>query len=117
MKVKDKNIPKKTHQNKYAHLVSKRDKSYLDEFTPDATLDYHDRGSMSKYKIEKLLEDFLIESYSEGLKKLLVITGQGKVVRPIVRRFLDKSDYIEKFKKAGYFNGQSGAFEVSLKTS
>jgi DNA-nicking Smr family endonuclease len=106
---------RKVHKNKYAHLVPKRDKSHLEPFTPQATLDYHDRGPLSKYEIEKLLEDFLLESYTDGLNKVLIITGKGQVVRPIVSKSLKKNSLVQKSSKAGYYNGQSGAFEVYLK--
>ncbi len=107
---------RREHKNKYAHLVKKSDKKHLEQFIPQAELDYHDRGAMSRYEIEKLLEDFILESYSAGFEKVLIITGKGRVVRPIVRKNLKSNSKVVRFKNAGYYNGQSGAFEVFLKS-
>jgi DNA-nicking Smr family endonuclease len=106
----------KKHNNKYAHLAPKRSLDHLDNFVPEAQLDYHNRGSLSKFEIIQMLEDFLLESYTDGLEKVLIITGKGSVVRPLVTKKLRKSKYVAKSSKAGYYNGQSGAIEVYLKT-
>lgn len=49
-----------------------------------------------------------------GYKRVLVITGKGKVVKPSVFKLLKQSKKVKEFKTAGYFNGQEGAFEVIL---
>jgi len=66
------------------------------------------------FDIEKILQEFIEDSYVEGHRNLLVITGKGRVVKPTVERKLKGIKYIKNFKIAGYFNGQDGAFEVEL---
>lgn len=83
-------------------------------FIPDATLDFHEYDSLNPYDIEKILNDFIEDSYIYGHKNLLVITGKGRVVRPFVNKFLKMNKYVEEYKAAGYFNGQDGAYEVIL---
>lgn len=85
------------------------------EFFADAELDYHVFGPMLPYDIEKILNEFIEDSVISSHKNLLVITGKGAVVRPLVQRLLKQHKQVESFKSAGYFNGQRGAFEVVLK--
>ena len=84
-------------------------------FIPEAELDYHTLGIVTSFEIEKLLSLFLEDSYIASFHHVLVITGKGKVVRPLVEKLLSQNNYVSSFKKAGYFTGQEGAFEVSLK--
>ncbi len=84
------------------------------EFIPQGKLDYHDRGSLHPYDIEKLLNEFLEDSYIAGYTEVIVVTGKGAVVRPLVDRLLKKHKLVRKYESAGYYNGQTGAFEVHL---
>ncbi len=90
-------------------------------FTPEAILDFHTFGLLTSFEIEKYLKEFLEDSYIQKLQNVLVITGKGEVVRPAVLKLLDEfvkeGKFIESFKTAGYFTGQSGAFEIILKNS
>jgi len=86
------------------------------QFIPEDTLDYHDFGELTAFDIEKLLNEFLEDSYIAKYSNVLVITGKGQIVRPLVERLLKTNKFVEKFKSAGHFNGQSGAFEVDVKT-
>jgi DNA-nicking Smr family endonuclease len=100
----------KRHLNKYMDL------NEIVRFVPQRELDFHDYPkSLLPYDIEKILNEFLEDSYVSGLKYVLVITGKGQVVRPLVHKYLKENKYVESFKLAGYFNGQSGAVEVTLK--
>ena len=83
-------------------------------FTPEAELDFHDFGELLSYDIEQILTEFLEDSYNSGLSSVLIITGKGTVVRPLVNKLLSQSSLVKSFKHAGYFNGQTGAFEVVL---
>lgn len=102
-KIKDKNIPVDPFR-----------------FYAQAELDYHEFGELTQFDIERYLNEFLEDCYIEKLKTVLVITGKGNVVRPAVLKLLSglqkKEKFIESFKTAGYFNGQSGAVEVVLKS-
>lgn len=84
-------------------------------FVPEAELDFHQFNQLTHYDIEKILSEFLEESYVNKVGRVIVITGKGKVVRPLVNKLLAKSKFVKKYKQAGYFNGQSGAFEVTIK--
>jgi len=87
------------------------------EFIPQAKLDYHEFGILNAYDIEKHLNEFIEDSYISKFTEILIITGKGFVVRPLVNKLLSKNKYVLNFKSAGYFNGQGGAFEVKLTTS
>ncbi|HEX9804928.1 MAG TPA: Smr/MutS family protein [Candidatus Dojkabacteria bacterium] len=86
------------------------------DFIADDELDFHDFGILDNYQIEKILYEFIENSYYLEYEKLLIISGKGKVVRPAVEKLLKKNSHVAKFKKAGYYNGQEGAFEVILKS-
>lgn len=83
-------------------------------FIPDATLDYHEFGELLEFDIQNKLEVFIEDSYYKDFTLVLVITGKGKVVKPLVQKLLSQNKYVESFTLAGYFNGQGGAFEVVL---
>lgn len=97
--------------NKY----KKFSKSNPDEFfIAQNELDFHFYSSLNPAEIEKILYEFIEDSKIYGFSDLLVITGKGQVVKPIVRRLLNKHPEVKNFREAGYFNGQEGAFEVEL---
>ena len=83
-------------------------------FIPEATLDFHEYGVIDHFEIQKILEEFIEDSYISQQKFILVVTGKGKVVRPLVKKLLRENKYVESFKEASYFNGQNGAVEVTL---
>jgi DNA-nicking Smr family endonuclease len=87
----------------------------FDKFISDSELDFHDFGILTEYEIEVILNNYIEDSYFLNLKYLLIITGKGKVVRPLVNKLLKTNKYVESHKRAGYFNGQEGAIEVTLK--
>lgn len=90
--------------------------SVEDIFYCQNELDYHDLGPLTNYDIEKILNEFLEDSYIAMHKYVRVITGKGQVVRPYVQKLLKTNKYVEKFKTAGYFGGQDGAIEITLKS-
>lgn len=89
----------------------------MSEFIPQATIDFHKFGLLSEYDVEQKLANFLEDAYIQNLTQVLVITGKGEMVRPLVKKLLEKSDLVESFETAGYFNGQTGAFEVRISAS
>jgi DNA-nicking Smr family endonuclease len=95
------------HTNKYKA-------NSLNFFTPQRTIDFHDYSQLHPYDVEKLLTEFIEDCYVAGISQLLVITGKGRIVRPLAERLLKRSPHVAQFKPAGYFNGQGGAFEVEL---
>jgi DNA-nicking Smr family endonuclease len=104
---------KKLLYKKYSKLSPIEEKI----FTAEAELDYHTYGIVTSFEIEKYLSEFLEDSYISSFRHVLIITGKGKVIRPLVEKLLSQNRYVSSFKKAGYFTGQEGAFEVILKTS
>lgn len=86
----------------------------MNQFIPQAQLDFHEYGELLAFDIEHILETFIEDSYFSDLQYLLIITGKGHVVRPMVEKLLKENNYVNECKPAGYFNGQSGAFEVVL---
>lgn len=97
----------------------KRQKSPVDvwwnSFVAEAELDFHHFGQLTDFDIEKILFEFLEDSYVSSKSNLLVITGKGPVVRPLVQKLLKQNKFVKNFNVAGYFNGQDGAFEVELR--
>jgi DNA-nicking Smr family endonuclease len=89
--------------------------SVEDLFYSQDEFDYHDLGPMTPFDIEENFNRFIEDSYFKMLRYVTIVTGKGQVVRPLVQRLLKTNKYVEKFKNAGYFNGQDGAFEVTLK--
>ena len=77
-------------------------------------MDYHKFGLLDNYAIENLLDQFIEESIVYGLNKVLVITGKGKVVRPLVKKLLSQRKDIKKHKPASEFNGGDGAIEIFI---
>ncbi|MEI7578811.1 MAG: Smr/MutS family protein [bacterium] len=91
-------------------------------FIPDATLDFHDLGPITPFDTEKILFEFLEDSYIKEFMRIPVITGKGlnsqngAKLRPLIKKLLEENQYVQKFKTAGFDLGGEGAFEVTLKT-
>ena len=83
-------------------------------FIAEDTLDYHQFGQLTHYEVEKILNEFLEDAYYSDKSQVLIITGKGKLIRPIMPKLLKKHKLVKNFKTAGYYNGQDGAFEVTL---
>jgi len=87
----------------------------VNDFLPQATFDYHNLGILNSYEIEKYLNEFIQDCRFLGYIQVLIITGKGQVRRPLVSKLLKQSKEVSEYKTAGYFNGQEGAIEVTLK--
>ncbi len=87
---------------------------YNTKFHPDSTIDFHIYKISYPYEVERILNEFIEDSYVEEQGKLLVITGKGEVVRPAAAKVLEENQYVREFRTGGYFNGQDGVFEVKL---
>lgn len=85
-------------------------------FIAEETFDYHGLGPLPEFEIIRLAENFIEECYSANKDNILIITGKGQKVRPLVKKVLSSNKYVKSFKTAGYYNGQEGAFEVCLKS-
>ena len=84
-------------------------------FIPDDTFDFHQFDKLDDYLVEKYLIQFIEDCYHKENEKVLIITGKGKFVNPLVGKLLSSINHVKTFKKAGYFNGGEGAYEVELK--
>lgn len=101
--------------NKYKQFSKATD--FKDElFIPQAQFDFHEFSELLPYQIDQYYEEFINDCVRAKLKRVLIITGKGRVVRPHVERLLKKDDRIERYKSAGYYTGQEGAFEGWLKS-
>lgn len=106
--------------NKYAKYSKVEEKLQNKLFIDEAVLDYHDKGPLTTYDITKMFEDFIELSYSQDLTYLLIITGKGSnspkgaVIRPLIKKLLEKNKMIKRFKTADVARGGEGAFEVTL---
>lgn len=95
--------------NKYAHLAG-----------PQAELDFHGKGVLNPKQISQMLDQFLEDSYSKGLSKVLVVTGKGMhskngaVVKPTVIKHLANHELVESANSARRDRGGDGALEVRL---
>ncbi len=86
-----------------------------DFFFSQAELDYHVNESLNIYEIEKMLNEFLEDCFISQYNQIVVITGTGKVVKPMVYRLLKRNEFVKSFKIASQKNGGQGAYEVILK--
>lgn len=86
-----------------------------EDFIPEAVLDYHEYDILNEPAVEQIYNSFVDESIIYGQKKLLIVTGKGELVRPHIARIAARDKRIASYQRAGYFNGQSGAFEITLK--
>ena len=94
-------------------------------------LDLH---GFSLDKANKVVKKFIINSFDEGFKKILIITGRGlsskvdnnpyiskemSLLKYSVPQFIEKDqdlfDKINKISKADFKNGGEGAFYIFLK--
>lgn len=99
------------HKNKY-----KKEENIV-QFISQAELDFHIVDHFDEFEIEKMLNEFLEDCHIQRLQNVIIIVGKGFVIRPYVKKLLGQNKFVEEFKQASYFNGQSGAFEVNLKSS
>ncbi len=97
--------------NKYKDHSSNNLTSF---FFQQNELDFHLYDKLDPFEVEKILFEFIEDNYLLGNKFLLVITGHGKLVRPLVRKLLPKNKLVSEFKSANLYNGGKGAFEVIL---
>jgi DNA-nicking Smr family endonuclease len=78
--------------------------------------DWIDLHTFSPKEIPSLLEEYLLECRSRGLREVRIIHGKGKgVQRGIVHAFLARSPHVESFTTAPPEAGSWGATIVYLK--
>ncbi len=87
----------------------------FDTFKVDRELDFHNMGILTREEIKYLVECFLEDSILMGASNVLIVTGRGNTVRPLVRLCLMESKKVASFRIARFFRGGAGAFEVFLK--
>lgn len=97
--------------NKYASLSE-----------PQAKLDFHGRGILTREQISDLTEEFIRDCSGKGFKRVLVVTGKGlhsksgPVVGPLVADVLMSIPAVKSFATARRDRGGEGAFEIQLQT-
>lgn len=76
------------------------------------SLDLH---SFSAKDIRAVVEAYLPEAHAKGFKLVRIIHGKGVgVQREIVRKVLDETVFVKKFKTAPEFSGSWGATIVEF---
>lgn len=76
------------------------------------SLDLH---SFSPKDIRAVVEAYLPEAYARGFKLVRIIHGKGVgVQREIVRKVLEETVFVKKFKTAPEFSGSWGATIVEF---
>jgi len=78
-------------------------------------IDFHEFGLIEPNQIYFFTDKFIKDSFNQDLKKILIITGKGELIRPCVQKALKNNKLVKKFLRASEYNGGSGAFEVWLK--
>jgi DNA-nicking Smr family endonuclease len=87
---------------------------------PEAILDLHDFGPIRDFEVEEIVNRFIEDSYHDGLKKVLIVTGKGlnsksgPKLRPQVQKLLKQNKSIRTFHLASSARGGEGAIEVYL---
>jgi DNA-nicking Smr family endonuclease len=101
---------KTTKNNKYDNLSK-----------PQDSFDFHNLGILSPRDITKLADDFLYKCRQRSLTKILFITGKGlhsrngsPVVKPVLRKHLEKLSYVVRVYESRRDRGGQGALEVTL---
>ncbi len=78
--------------------------------------DVLDLHTVSPRDVEFVVEEYLIEARSMGLKALRIIHGRGiGYQREVVRKVLARTDFVESFGDAPLEAGGWGATIVTLK--
>ncbi len=102
-------------------IVKKKQKYTIKElqlifepFRPQSELDYHDYGILTNEDIMRIYNEYISDCIKANYKKVRIITGKGKVVRPKVNKLLSRDKRVEKSEYSGYFSGGSGSFDVIL---
>jgi DNA-nicking Smr family endonuclease len=80
----------------------------------DAEFDFHQFDTITPEEVGFYVDRFIEDSVSNGDKKLLLITGNGKIIKPHAQTALKKNRSVKAFKQAGYHSGRKGAFEITL---
>ena len=88
---------------------------------PQEEFDFHDRGILTPYDIEKLADGFLDECRDRGLTKVLFITGKGlhsrngmPVIKPMLRKYLEGKSFVTRVYEGRRDRGGSGTLEIIL---
>ncbi len=109
-------MPKKNKKN---HRQGKNKYDNLSK--PQAELDFHDRGILTRNEIIKITDEFIQDCRDRGLNKVLIITGKGlhsrngaPVVKPTVKKHLEVQSYVQRVYESRFDRGGSGALEVIL---
>lgn len=88
---------------------------------PQEEFDFHNRGILTPYDVEKLADEFLDECRDRGLTKVLFITGKGlhskngmPVIKPLLKKYLSGKPFVKRVYEGRRDRGGSGTLEVIL---
>lgn len=75
-----------------------------------------DLHSFAPRDVKSVVESYLQEARKKGFKIVRIIHGKGiGVQREIVRKVLSETEFVESFKNAPEFSGNTGATIAKLK--
>ena len=101
---------RKTKTNKYQNLT-----------TPQKTLDFHNKGILTKQEILQILNEFIEECINNNTKRALIITGKGlhskdnqPIIKPIIHSALTSHPKIKETTSARRDRGGQGAYEIKF---
>src|SRR6056300_898064 len=104
------------------HKLKRQKKNKFDNLSkPQEEFDFHDRGILTPYDVEKLADKFLDECRDRGLTKVLFITGKGlhsrngmPVIKPMLKKYLQEKPFVIRVYEGRRDRGGSGTLEVTL---
>ena len=85
------------------------------DFKPEALLDFHDYDILNESYILEIYDQFIKESIEASQTKVLIITGKGEVIKPLINKTLARDNRVDTYNHAGMYQGGKGAFEIFLK--
>jgi len=96
--------------------ASEFDDPFPEPFDLEIT-DSFDLHAFRPKETQAALEAYLTEAQKKGFKVVRIIHGKGiGVQREMVRKVLEKNNFVKAFKNASEFSGNWGATIVEFKT-
>ena len=95
------------------------DPAFEDPFSETFEIEITDSIDLHAFRPQEtqaVLEAYLFEARKKGFKIVRIIHGKGLgIQREMVRRVLEKKDYVKAFKNAPEFSGNWGATIVEFR--
>jgi len=103
------------------NFKQKKTNKYDNLSKPQAEFDFHNRGKLTPYAVQRLTDEFLEECRDRKLTKILFITGKGlhskhgmPIIKPFLNKYLKSLDYVVRVYEGRFDRGGEGTLEVIL---